>query len=308
MTIHLRRRGCLVLAMLAVSGCSSVSHLASPNMAPIIERFPFQADRPIARELRYTYMNTSVIDGQPAKKPLFSADPATRAQGRSAPPPAVVLAAASTPGPQVSDQLSRQADEMVKRGESPRRVEQVRANAVGQLQAEISLQRAQATANFVFAAAGMLSSLEVLAQGWNDTSADVLGKWFRQNTRVIGPEAPEGSVLQLDFIYVLRGQSWKLESQQDFLVHATLRDGRGRTLESKQGVQVYNFTGKSSTTMQVPADVFNLESGWAYAAKQPLLKDLIADSPFSVYLAFIACTALADLSRQAQAYPPSAEK
>ena len=286
----------LLLAAATLSGCGGVTFVASPNMGSMMQQFPFRAQQPIARQLRYSYIDVSVIDGKQGE-PRLSADPATRAQGSNAPPPAAVFASA-TSGPTLrySDELSRQADEMARKGVAPRRVGEVREHAVAQAQAEVSLERAQANLSAAYAVAGLLQSLEQTVQHWADTSADLLGNWIETNTNVIGRQAPEGSVLQLDFFQAFTGRSFNLETRKDILVHATLRDGHGRTFQSRQAVQLYTFSKDRGA--EVPADAFAFEPGWASPAKQPLLKELVADSPYTAHLAITASAALADLYRQ----------
>jgi hypothetical protein len=288
---------CLFLAVLLVTGCGSITQLGSSNMGPMIEQFPYQASQPIARELRYTYMSRVMLDGKEHKR-IIAADDATRVQGSLASPPAAVLTSATAPSSRVSDDISRQAREAEKRGADRKIVAAIHGQAVAAGGTEAALGRAEAAAGVGVAFTNFISAVAGAGQWLTDSQAARLGEWVRRDTGAIGPAAPAGSVLQLDFIYVNTGKAYGTDSVTDILVHATLQDGRGRTLESRQGFQLYTYMGKS--TIEIPSDAVGIQPGVVAPGKRHLMKDFASD-PFSPQLAVAASSALADLYRQARA-------
>ncbi len=287
----------LFLAVLFVSGCGSVTQRGSSNISSMIEQFPFQANQPIARDLRYTYMTRVVLDGKEHKR-IISADDVTRAQGSLAPRPAAVLASATARPSRASDDISRQAREAEQRGADRNTVTNLRGQAVAAGGTEATLGRAEAAVGVGVAFTNFILAVASSGQWLTDSTAARLGDWVRRNTGAIGAAAPARSVLQLDFIFVNTGKAYGVDSVTDVLVHAALLDGRGRTLESRQGIQLYTFMGKSS--VELPSDAVGIQPGLVPPGKRRLMQDLAGD-PFSPQLAVVASSALADLYRQAGA-------
>lgn len=289
---------CVPIAASLTSGCGTFTHAASPNVASLVEQFPFKATRPVARELRYTFTNTMVLDGKPSAKPLFAADAATRANPASRKPADVLVTASqSMRVPSAGDALSRQADAAAKQGARSQYIVDLRSTAASTGAAQNSLARAQATAGAVYST---LTAFEQMAQAWTQGTADVLGNWIRANTGAIGPGAPEGSQLQLDFIYMITGKSWVFESRSDFMVTATLVDGRGRTLISGEAFQLYIYGEKP--TIEIPSDAIRVQHPMLVPPpKQELVKPLMADMWYNTHLVVAASAAIADIYRQLDA-------
>ncbi len=292
MTIRWRSGAGLLLAALFVSGCGSITQLGSSNLGPMLEQFPFQASQPIARELRYSYMSRVMLDGKEHKR-ITAADDVTRAQGSLV--PAAVLTSAITPSTRTSDAISRQAREAEKRGADGESVASMHGQAAAAAGTEAALGRAQAGVGLGVAYTNFLAALASSGQWLTDSQAARLGEWVRRDTGSIGAAAPRGSVLQVNFIYVSAGKSYGIDSVTDLLVHATLLDGRGRTLESRQGFQLFTFMGKSS--MEIPSGSIAVAPGLVAPGERHHMKDFASD-PFSPQLAVAASSALADLYRQ----------
>lgn len=283
--------GYTCIAASALSGCGTISQRGSANLAPMIEQFPFQASRPLARELRYTYTNLWVIDGTP-RKPQFASNQATwaNASGRT---PAAVLAAASQPAPRFSDALSKALDEQARKGASGQFMVESRGAAASMAAAENSLATAQATAGAMYS---VLAAAEQMVAAWTQQTTDLLGGWIRSNTGAIGAEAPEGSVLQIDFTYMLTGRSFRTDSRSDVLVKAVVSDGKGGTFESTQAFQFYTYVNEPS--IEIPKDAIRIDPWLVPPEKRDVVKPLYGDNWFNTHLVVAASAALADIYRQ----------
>lgn len=282
----------LLLTAVVLPGCGSITQRASAGMTPMVEGFPFQAPRPVARELRYTFMSLIVLDGKEHKRTI-AADDVTRAQGKVA--PGAVFASATAPARRVSDDITRRAQDLQKRGADGRTVAAMHSQAASTAATEAALGRAQAGVGAMSAFMNFTAVLAQSGQWLTDAWAARLGEWVRRNTGTVGPAAPEGSVLQVDFLFMSTGKAYGVDSRSDFVVHATLLDRGGRKISGRAGYEMYTYMGQS--TIAIPPDAVVVQPGIVSAEKQPVLKDVVGD-PYSPPLAVAASAALADLYRQ----------
>jgi len=303
------------VAFLALAGCMSMSQLASSNYKEMTGQFPYHAAEPVARELRYTYTNLLVLGGKPYGKPVFGADPQTLKDPGSAPrPPKLVLSALAGSGhgsatPNASDTLSDTARELSKRAGNMEKEETSRTliegtqalatatadTAVSTQAATASLQRAEATGQLFISS---LNAMEAMVRAWTEATTRTLGEWVRDETGFIGPSAPPGAVLQVDFTYVVNGEKWHAESVIDFVAHATLIDGAGIRAESIKSYQL--FTVNEKPGIAVPSDAIRLgtNANRFPPDSQRLVARLQKDYPFDPYLALAMSAALGDVERQ----------
>lgn len=279
MDIRLSSNGWLVLAILALPGCGHFSQSASSNLGPMIEQFPFQTSRAMARELRYTYTDLTILDGKPGR-PRFTADEVTWANPSPDRTPTAILAAAAQTLAQQSDTSSQRVAGLATQGK-----------------------KGVILANVLTLGVVPYVALEQVDKAWARKTTHLLGEWIRSNTGAIGDLAPEGSQLQLDFVYILTGRSFQGASRVDILVLGKLADGRGRRFQSNQAFQVYTHDEKPGA--DIPTDAIRIQPGLVPPAKQELVKSLAADNGYNTHLAFAACAAMADLYRHATVDTPA---
>ncbi len=282
---------------LAGSGCSlGLTYSASANRSELVDKFPFRAARPIARELRYTYVSATVL-GTDVGQPLVSADAATRSE---LPPGRHVVSLAAQPLPQQSGG-TKWSEIFAERAAEARRDGRTQDAALNtqlsqaNLGTELATARMVSSASGVFAIyAGAVQALRAVGQGIVDGTAVGLRDWITANTGAIGPAAPEGSVLRLQLFAVANGEKFKSEIRLDYVAIATLEDGRGRTVQSARSWQVWGHKAEGSA-FKIPADVTRFDPAHMVPAdKQGLLQPL-SNKAWAPQLALAANAAVADL-------------
>ena len=296
-------RAVLVAAVSIVgSGCASLNYSASANRGELVNTLPFRAQRPIAREVRYTFVSATVLSGDPGA-PIVAVDSVTRAQlprGRQV----VSLAAQGAPqqssGTKWSDIYGQRAAEAQRAG---RTADFQRFTALSQanLQTEVAMSQMVTGASGVFAIyAGATQALRAVGQAIIDGSAVAMRDWITTNTGAIGPEAPEGSVLNLQLFAILTGRKFKREILMEYVAVATLDDGRGRTLQSTQGWQLWGHKATGSA-LQVPSDATRYDKANVVPSdKKPLLKP-VESKAWAPHVLLAANAAVADLYSRLEA-------
>lgn len=83
--------------------------------------------------------------------------------------------------------------------------------------------------------------------------------------------------------------------------HATLLDGKGGKLESRQGYQLYTIG--DAPKIEVPKDTIRLLGTAFPDEKMPTVRKLQGDDVWNPYLALAMSAALADLQRQVRQRP-----
>lgn len=233
-----------VLALTGVlfvtAGCGNITQSVSPHYPEMIAAVPFKADRPIAREIKYVYFSVSEVNekrGRPLMATNYVQSPeGSPGTGTAGLPPAVAEGA-------LSDQYSEQAREAMNKGDHLK-AEIYSGLAVSSLETEMAMANMVNNVHTVFNVYfSAMDTFALLAQHWQDEGGQNLHDWTVESTGAIGDAAPPGSVLHLSIMDVAKIRRFDLDSRWDFVVTATLVDGRGRTVSTAQGVEIYTHSG-----------------------------------------------------------------
>jgi hypothetical protein len=262
----------------AITGCSA-SLMYSKNFKGMQEDIGYRAPAPLAREVEYVYATGTVIDSKPrllvasnvpdpiqlrrrsidqwntiASLPLT--DPGKQVVTTSG-LPANAPVPASTGG---SDGKERLIDAADRRSEQARaagaRGDQLGAR-VSAGQAVVNTQMAQVdqtfsdTASMVNTYASTMNALAAVGKSTHRNSGTYMANWVVTHTGMIGPEAPANSVLRIDFLHSLTGESFQFSSDGDLLVNARLVRGDGHDFQAKRAIKIK--AGKIESADSVPA-------------------------------------------------------
>jgi hypothetical protein len=280
--------GCLC-ALLASAGCSGIGLYADPSFSVMVDRFPFHAKRPIAREIRYSYATNFILNGK--DHPRYAADHQTLEAHRGVPRYEVPVVTSS--GQRLSDDYSQRGRDASSEGQH-QTAQSYHELAESQARAEMSMQRTQASVGLAMSTySGLMSAGNAWVQATTEKTAVALRDWVVNSNRAIGPEAPKGTVLQLDVRNIFDAESFQLESRRDILVTATLRDARGRTLVGGSAWQLYALKREGSK-LEVPNDLIDIHRGILPEEKKTHMES-VASLPEGYFLAMTVDDAVANL-------------
>jgi hypothetical protein len=186
----------------------NIERFDSPNVISLLDRLPYEAPYPMAREIRYIY--SSVLE---LKKKKFEPYLVTNER-----PEYFEITKQG-----VTDQvLQSQYSAFQSQGKSWISKNQDRWSAT-ELQGYTSFQRSMessmATMHTYYAMMGALSGL---AYSWTKKEAESLSNWASSVTKCTGESAPEGSILHLNMMRLTKGERFKFHSANDFVLTATL--------------------------------------------------------------------------------------
>lgn len=280
----------LALAPLA-SACGMKFHV-SPSYGAAIQKLPFRAPRPLARELRYTYVQNVVNEGDPGK-PLVASDPTTREQlsnGMSLPE--------VSRGTKWSEIYEQKAAEARTKGDNDKAALYSGLSS-STLQTEQATYRMVSGAMTVFAIYNSaMAALAGAAQAFVDSEGEAMRDWVLANSGVIGESAPPGSVLSIHFFTVFNAVG-SLESDADFTAIVVLNDGHGRTLESAGAWTQY--ARREEPKHAVPEDAQPVQPDTIVPPQHRALFEPLSSKPYAAKMLFAANAALADLSARIDA-------
>ncbi|MCZ6519981.1 MAG: hypothetical protein O6848_00615 [Bacteroidetes bacterium] len=237
MTIH-KTILSLIIFLLPLISQAQLKISASTNFPALIKKLPNEVDRPLAREIRYTYGSALELQGKKKK----TKDPfvVTNEQDH--------YERKTTPGTDWNYYFKYQAKSMdqshidfLDKYEDQLSVEAME----GYMAIKRSVQTSIAALQTYLAVMGALSSLAV---AWAEKDASTLVSWTETTTKCIGNEAPVGSVLHLEVMWLVKGQSFKFHSENDLWVTATLETGDGRWVTSRQIMQMWVDTKKKKVS------------------------------------------------------------
>ncbi len=297
----------LILLTATTTGCLNINAYVSSDFARYVEEVPLNADRPIARELRFVFADGNRISGlggstrflvttnESSGETLQSRGlryiherypgiEAKHFQSTSALQEQVFLQTRDLAAP------GRAALDKSSAGESLSAREQ---GAAATFEASARLDQAVGLMNASLAAT---QALDALVKAWHASDGHALASWVRSHTGAIGDSAPEGSVLYVDFVRVLSAQSFTTSSNTDFVVSARLERPGRKTLHAVRGMEYSVSTGEPPPASQL-AGLTDYR-----AAKAPLLERPAMQSIKNITYAFehatLANAAIADLYRQ----------
>ncbi len=113
--------------------------------------------------------------------------------------------------------------------------------AVSQAETQLAMNQISAAGNMLSTYVSVMSALAVAGQALMDRDAARLANWTATSTGAIGDEAPEGSILHLDFIQVLQGERFGTTSRVEFFATAILDDGNGTVFRSDRSYELFTY-------------------------------------------------------------------
>ena len=216
MTIH-KTILSLIIFLLPLISQAQLKISASTNFPALIKKLPNEVDRPLAREIRYTYGSALELQGKKKKtKDPFVVTNEEDGYERQ-----------TTSGTEWTDFLNYQAESLdqshkdfLDKYEDQLSVEAMESYMV----INHSVQTSIAALQTYLAVMGALSSLAV---AWAEKDASTLVSWTEITTKCIGNEAPEG------LFFIWRSCGWSRDSPLNF----TLRVICGLLLLWKPGME-----------------------------------------------------------------------
>lgn len=279
-------------SFVTLSGCG-YTQSTSANFPRHLEKLEFTADRPIARELRYTYQRRIDLGGEEGD-PIGSADPVTRqAFARGEPVP--LLTATPPNAEDWGDHYSAMADAAQDRGDTEGAL-MYRELAVSRAETQAAVNQISTAGNMLETYASVMSGLGAVGQAWFDSDAAKVAEWTGRTSGAIGAAAPEGSILHLDFLHVVHGERFQGTSQQEFFVTAVLDDGAGTIWRADRVVELYTYKPDDAPAF-VPPDAVALRIPIGTPQPEELLSDLGGD-PYVRLNAIMGRAAVASLYAQ----------
>jgi len=210
----------------------------STNFPAQIKKLPNEVTRPLAREIRYTYGSALELQGKKkkAKDPFMVTNEEDNYERQT------------TPGTEWNDYFKYQAESLnqshkdfLEKYENQLTLEATESYMI----INQSIQTSMTALHTYAAVMGALSSMAIATA---EKNASTLVSWTETITKCIGNEAPEGSVLHLEVMWLVKGQSFKFHSENDLWVIATLETGDGRWLTSRQIMQMWVDTKKKKVS------------------------------------------------------------
>ena len=219
------------------TGYGALKRSVSENFPALLEKLPYEAERPFAREIRYIYASALELKGK-AKDPFVVTNEPEGYEKRTTPR----TDWSSILDQQAFDQQAQSMDQsnraFLDKYDDRMSVEETESY----LAMNRSVQTSIAALQTYFA---VMDGLAAFARASAHKEANSLVSWTESTTKCIGDEAPEGSILHLEIMWLTKGQSFKLHSASDISVIATLETGDGRMISSYQIMQKWIDTKKT---------------------------------------------------------------
>jgi hypothetical protein len=267
----------IVMFPVTVSG-QKFERLDSPNVTELLERLPFEAPYPIAREIRYIY--SSVLE---LKKKEF--DPFIVTNER---PQYFELTKTGVIGEQtLQSQYSAfqaQGRTWINRNQDNWSASELQ----GYTSFQNSMESSMATMHSYYAVMGAMSGL---AYSWTRNEAESLSTWARAVTKCSGESAPKGSVLHLNMMRLTKGERFKFHSANDFVLTATLERPDSTFVICTQVMQAWVNTKKEKVS---PEEAVPFFESTAQEDKLELLKPT-ATNNFTHRFALLLNAAIEDI-------------
>jgi hypothetical protein len=283
---------CIIIALFTFNfaGCASLKSSVSPNFHDYVNELPFQSQTPIARELRYVVAHTLEVDGE-LKNPVLTSNIPDMRNRRSV--AYVATTQTSKSGTRWSEIYAEKAQAARAAGNSSD-AQFFSQLSISNRKVEIAMNDMINGVNGVFSTFNAVASaISVYTQASMDATGRAIYDWTINHTGSIGDEAPEHSVLYLDIKYVNHGESFELSSMSDFVVRATLIDGKGNIIRSNRAIQVYTNSGNPDKT---PAEFVPMKGSFD-ENKKVHVRELL-DHAWGTYHGILINAAIADLYRR----------
>lgn len=290
----------LLLALTNLTGCG-VKGYFSENYVPMIAELPFRAQYPLARQIKYVYAEGNLIDNKPffliATNITDKSEIDARAfQNISHIYPAITkedLYNTKTASGQLHlydpefYKKYEQTEKRIERGDNVPLHERAQTRELA-----ISLDNSIVLMN---AYMSTVHSLAIIGKAMHESDARKMINWLEKTTGCIGPSAPEGTTLHIDFIHVVQGKSFHLSSENDIIVSAMLEKADGTFINANCSIRMKVLSGTSpdaDLTGFVPKNMALIPD-----EKVPILKT-IQYNLYGYQFAVLANSAIADIYKK----------
>lgn len=291
----------LLLALTNLTGCGLKAYF-SENYVPMVAELPFRAQYPLARQIKYVYADGNLIDNKPffliATNITDKSEINKRAfQNISHIYPAITkedLYNTKT----ASGQLQLPEPEFYKKYEKDvKKME--RGEFVPLSPTKHSRELAISLDNSVIMMNTYMSTVHSLAglgKAMHENDARKMINWLEKTTACIGPSAPEGTTLHIDFIYVIQGKSFHLSSESDIIVSAMLEKADGTFINANRSIRLKVLSGQTSPDADLTGFVTK-NMILVPDEKVPILKT-IQYNLYGYQFAILANSAIADIYKK----------
>lgn len=274
------------------AGCG-ITQAISPAYTSYVEELPFRAERPIARELRYTYQQRNDLGGKEGE-PAGSADDITK-EALKRGEPIALLSVQPGQAENWGDHYSGLANVAQARGDNGSAL-MYRELAVSQAETQVAMNRISAAGNMFSTYVSVIQALGALGQALINADAARVANWAATSTGAVGDEAPEGSILHLDFLKVLHAVSWGVTSRWEFFATAYLDDGSGNVYRSDRSFNLFTYK-PAKPPEDLPSDAVPLLKPPGGSDRHESLGEVGKDALLSLH-AILANAAIANLYKQ----------
>ena len=243
----------VVFVLLVTQGCVSIQRYVSHDYTAVVDQLNFAPDKPIAREIKFIFASGNIVSGIGGNTNFLIATNLESKQQINDRGQLYI----KEKYPSVSDedfvdtsQLSNIINATDSSLAAPGRAAQAKLSSGNSL----SINEAAAAQNREFAEAmdssidmmnaslALMQSLENWVKSSHEADGYALVNWVRDNTGAVGSVAPEGSVLHLDFIRVLKGRSFNLSSKSEIIVSAYLERPGRKNIYATKGFQYFVYS------------------------------------------------------------------
>lgn len=292
----------LLLALTNLTGCGAKAYF-SENYVPMIAELPFRAQYPLARQTKYVYAEGELIDNKPffliATNITDKSEIDTRAfQNISHIYPDITkedlynTKTASRqlqlPEPEFYEKYQQDVKK-VERDDNASLAERS-ITSEGFRELAISLDNSIVMMNTYISTVHYLA---IIGKAMHEDDARKMINWLEKTTGCIGPSAPEGTTLHVDFIHVVQGKSFHLSSENDIIVSAMLEKADGTFINANRSIRMKVLSGQTSPdadlTGFVPKNMTLIPD-----EKVPILKT-IQYNLYGYQFAVLANSAVADI-------------
>jgi hypothetical protein len=282
---------CLLLTGISLSGCSGITQYVSVEHPKMIDEIPFRADYPIAREIRY-FLYDNIVMNDKRGRPLIATNEVDIKGGKPGTFTPIDIPSAS-PGTNWSDIYARKTTDARSAGRHDK-VRFYSSLSQSHLEVEMAMNNMVNNVSTMFSIySGTMQILGIVAQAWLESTAAELAKWTAETTRCVGDSAPEGSILHLEIFKVLYGKKWNLDSRIDFIVTATLEDGKGAVIKSVRNLGLLTY-GKGKDNADA-GEGFVLLNRETYSTDRLSMMESLKNHAWGIQYAVLINSAIADL-------------
>lgn len=302
---HLTPMAIIIVVFIALQGCS-VNRYISEHYLAASQKMPFIAQQPIAQKINFVYASGNIISGVSGFTSFYVATNLESEEELNR--RGMQYIKQKYPGVKNKDFVDTSTLSEVLTFEksniaAPAYTAQARLDSGNSITGyqSASIQNIEMAKSFdssidmMNAGISLISGLKSWVRAMHEVNGYALMNWVIKNTGAIGPGAADGTVLNIDFIRVLKGESFNFASESEVIVSAYLERPGKKTIYSTQGIQFSVFSGDIP-----PADKINnmveYDKNTTQLNQMPLLQTM-KDISFGLVHATLANAAVEDIYR-----------